>query len=359
MLLLAATGCASTDRVAEPSLESEHVYLPAPPPLRAAPDAPPLASPAEIDKLIAAFAAIEHPHMGLSAIQAGQAFLPVPGASTVSARVLVRDPVEVPAALKRIVELGPDALPALLEHLDDATPTLLDIVHESRIGGMWFANELWGNPISPREQLVLRARPDDWSATAADSWTDSYRIKVGDVCLVAIGQITGRGFSAARYQPSGNTVLNSPTRDPELRREVRSMWHSEDPRQLLLDSLLFDFACRGISNGSSLDGWYIASRLQTAAALRLAWYFPDQSAGLLAERLDGLEVHDCWRKQEAADDGSTQDAFLLREVANGVSTHELVAALTWSKEPKIQAALERIAARTDDPDLLEVLGREP
>jgi hypothetical protein len=249
-------------------------------------------------------------------------------------------------ALKFLVAAGPDALPLLLESLDDKTPTKYTIEHDGGFGGMWFANELWGNPANTREQKAMDLPEEESRAGRAPPRRDfggepvkKYTVKVGDVCFVAIGQIVGRQYNAVRYQPTACIVINSPTHDPTICRQLRQVWTSKTPRQALLDSLLTDYATEGVFNGKSLDGWDIGSEFQIHAAMRLLHYFPKESANLIAERLRGFDVR-------ATDD------FMRREVANGCRAREFIKAVSCCREPAIRQEIKSIFSKTTDVQIL-------
>jgi hypothetical protein len=294
-----------------------------------------------IQALIADLASIDRPDFGLSATLSGHSFSPVAGQTQTGALLLTDHKIEPSAALRTLVELGPRALPFLLSALEDRTPTGLKMEHKGHVGGMRLANELSGNPVSPREREVLsrRARPVDARSIKA------YTVKVGDVCMVAIGQIVGRPYRCVRYQPTAIIVINSPTEDPELRAELRAIWSSKDPTGTLLDSLLTDYATEGVFNGTTLDGWYRGSELQCSAALRLLYYFPKETAPFIAARLRSFDV------KTAGD----LDGWMRREVRNGARTDEFIQAVKWCKDPAIQQALRDLQQRTDDQDILTAL----
>jgi hypothetical protein len=194
--------------------------------------------------------------------------------------------------LKALVSLGPAALPFLLDALDDATPTKITIDHDGPIGIMWHGSELPMNPVNPAEKDVFRARHRKSSETDnfAEKSVETYTVKIGDVCFLAIGQIVGRKYRAVRYQPTACVVLNCPSHDAKLCADVRAIWKAQDARRKLFDSLLADYATEGVFNGKSLDGWSEGSDFQCGAALRLLYYFPKEAAPLLANRLDKLDV---------------------------------------------------------------------
>lgn len=343
-------------RVVNPDLISEHVFLSHTPKVGVlSPAMTSSHSKEEIEKLIASLAVIESPDFGLSPTLSGQAFLPIEGQTHAGALLLTDHKIATSATLKQIVVLGPAALPALLSHLDDGTPTKLKIDHGFGFGVMAFANELRGNPVSKREQAVLQSARENEDDTFNREHLNSYVVKIGDVCLVAIGQITARRYQAVRYQPTACIVLNSPTHDAELCAQVRAMWKSDNLRQALFDSLLLDYSTQGKFNGESLDGWDIGSSLQIEAAIRLLYYFPTESAPLIADRIDHLDVSRTGPPSAEQASESELDSFIKREVANGVRTHEFISAIIWSKHPAIVAAIKRVADRTNDQDIVELV----
>jgi hypothetical protein len=206
--------------------------------------------------------------------------------------------------------------------LDDKTPTKLTIEHNGMMGGMWFAHEIGGNSFNTHEEKVLANVEGDLFGPEED--VDKYTVKVGDICFVAIGQVTNRSYTAVRYQPSGCIVLNSTVEDKALAAEVRAIWGKVGHRQKLLDSLLVDFQCRG--------------DFQVGAAMRLAYYFPDATEDLIVARLEGLNI-------------ATDDVLQQIEKA-GVRTDEFVKAVSWSPRPTIRAELANIYRKTSVPAIL-------
>lgn len=79
--------------------------------------------------------------------------------------------------------------------------------------------------------------------------------------------------------------------------------------------------------------------------MRLLYYFPRETAPLLAARLRALDV----RPPEG------QDGHMLREVRNGVRTADFIKAVTRCKEPALREALAELARRTNDPEIKKVL----
>jgi hypothetical protein len=286
-----------------------------------------------IKQLIASLADLDKPDYGLSSTLCGSTFSPIAGQDHVEMLLLTDHGFSQSPALKEVVALGPDALPFLLDSLDDKTPTKLTITNRVGIGGMWFEQTIQINPVDPAEVGRADAATNGASQPNANdlfrSSVDSYTVKIGDVCFVAIGQIVGRDYEAARYQPTGCVVLTSPTNDPALCARVRAIWKSNDPRRRLLDSLCTDYATVGIFNGSSLDGWEVGSNLQCGAALRMLFYFPKETDTLLARRLEQLKL---------GHDPQADDTMELC-VKNGVRSDEFIKSVAWSSDPTIRAAL--------------------
>jgi hypothetical protein len=235
----------------------------------------PPATPAEttrIKALIAMLAEIDRPDFGLSPSMSGAAFAPVPGSERAGAFVLGNHGLKRSGALAELVKLGPRALPFLLTALDDKTPTRLTMKLGEILEWMQFATEADGNPANAREQKALAAlpRPKEGANFAGDRHS-SHPVTIGDVCFVILGQITGRDYEAARYQPTGGIFINSPTESPLLARAMRAVWSGSDPAPRLLESLLLDYRTRGVHDGKSFDHWDIGARFQPGAAMRLLY----------------------------------------------------------------------------------------
>jgi hypothetical protein len=303
----------------------------------------------QIRTSIAHLADIESRGFGLSTTMSGQAFPPLPDQRRSHAMILTNHRLRSSAAMRTLIEIGPEALPFLLDALGDKTPTKLKLEHRSPFGAMWLANELRGNPVNELEMKILP--PPTSLGKAVKRYIESYTVKIGDVCLVAIGQIVGRSYWAVRHQPTACMVINSPTEDAELREQVRKIWASDDPAGKLMKSLLLDYATEGVFQGPSLDSWSLGSKLQIEAAMRLLYYYPKETAVLIAERLRKLDVNKTSARGE--DSLATErELFVRREVANGVRTKEFIKAVSWCREPKVRAAIRAIFTSTDDTDVL-------
>jgi hypothetical protein len=265
----------------------------------------------QIKKLIAGLADLDRPDFGLSSsISADRSFAPLAGMATIEGGQMTDHGVGQADNLRRLVQLGPKAMPFLLEALDDQRPTKLVVQH----------GQLFLNP-------------------------EKYVVKIGDVCYVAIGQITGRHYSAVHYVPSGGAAVESPAGNAKLAKQIRGEWGGDDPAKRLYEKLEADYHTKLVFNGRNLNGW--DSRRVTEAAMRLLYYFPRESTRLLADRLDALKV--------PYSGSGLDDAWMKREVANGVRADELIKAVSWCQDPLIKTALVGIYRRTDDPGLLIVV----
>jgi hypothetical protein len=307
---------------------------------------------------IACLAELDSHEFCLPATFGGHAFLPLPGQRQRRAVNLTAHRLISSTAIQTLVEIGPEALPFLLNALDDKTPT--ELKFENRCGagpGMWLDNELWGNPLNELEMKTLGPHKSVMKRIIehmkGGKDIKSYTVKVGDVCLVAIGQIVGRGYQVVGNEPTNSMIINSPTEDSRLREQLRKIWASDDSTRTLMNSLLLDYATEGVSEGSSLDSWYFGSKLQIEAATRLLYYYPKETATLIAGRLRELDV----KKVRGLGVGShatesENNAWTRREVANAANTHEFVKAVSWCPEPEVREAIRAIFTRTGDVDVL-------
>jgi hypothetical protein len=298
----------------------------------------------QVRALIARLAEIDRPDLGLSPTLTGTAFAPLPGRRQVQAGLLTDHRLGTVAAFRGLVELGPVAIPFLLDALGDRTRTRLT-VRQPPAGMMGVGAYLPdGNPFNRAERKAREAGPTD-PDDDYDGPADRYVVTVGDVCFVALGQIVGRPYQAVSYIPSGIVAVNSPASSGALRDRLRSVWGGADPARVLLDSLLIDYATEGLFNGRSLDGWYEGSNYQIGAAMRLLYYFPDEAAPLIAARLRTFDVADAGRG----------DGWIRRDVRNRVRTVEFLRAVSWCRAAPIREALSDVARRTDDPAVKEAL----
>lgn len=299
-----------------------------------------------IKDLIAKLAEIDRPDFGLSPSLNGSAFTPLPGHEKMHSGLITNHNLGTNKAFRELVEAGPTALPFLLDALADEKPTRLKIQRDSAFGFFGVGGEMPnGNPFNTKETKAL-AIPDDDSEHDFNP-IESYTIKVGDVCFVAIGQILGRPYQAVSYIPSGFVSINGASTSPRTREKLRTAWSGNDPAKVLLDSLLIDYASEGIFNGESLDGWDEGNNFQIAAAMRLLYYFPDEMAPIIADRLKSLDVKKV-----------SEEEWMKQTVKNGVRSDEFIKAVSWCKAAPIQEALKDIAKRTNDPEIKKIIAGE-
>src|SRR5262249_52651058 len=295
----------------------------------------------EIKSLIAKLAEIDSPDYGMAATLSGSAFAPVAGHEHWGAGLLTDHQLKRSGTLTELVSKGPAALPFLLDALEIKTPSKLRMDNTGLM--LSFGSQLNINPINARERLITERKAKLEEEDDDDDRQVSSPLCVGDICFVALGQIVGRHYQAVHYIPSGWAAVNSPARNKEFRDRIRAIWSSEDPNKKLLDSLLLDYSTDGIFNGTSLDGWYEGSERQIEAAMRLLYYFPKESAAMIAERLKDMET----KKPKPG-----LEAWMMREVKNGVRTTDFLKAVNWCQEPTVRDALLDVFRRTDDAALM-------
>ncbi|MCA9284425.1 MAG: hypothetical protein KDA22_04370 [Phycisphaerales bacterium] len=294
---------------------------------------------AEVHQLIAALAEIDTYDFGFSPTMSGTAFAPVEGTGQMTSGILMIDHrLHTTPAVRRLVEIGPAAIPALLAALGDATPTKLVLSHEGGFGAMWHAAEFPFNRAIARESAAVSEvegldRSGDGSG-GMDAWIKRHEVTVGDVCFVVLGQIVNRPYAAIRYQPTACQVVNSPTTAPALAEAARRVWTAPEPTARLLESLLDDYSTRGTGTDD----------LQVGAALRLGYYFPTETNNLLAQRLAGLDLSD----PTAGDPEHWRVVF----DRNGVEPSMLLEAMARLEDPTVEAAVADAALRTDVPTQL-------
>lgn len=252
-----------------------------------------------------------------------------------------------PREFLELVKNGPSSIPILVESLADRTPTKLTIDNtNAEVMAMRLVDSIWGNPLNPRERAVISKESLvlDFSKNKT-----SYTLTVGDICFVALGQIVGRPYNAVRYQPTRTALIWSLGENKILRKAIYDTWKSDSPESLLRQSLMLDYNAEAIDCGDAKRGftqnWNLASRLQTEAAIRLLYYFPEEAAPIIADRLRALDVGDA---------GTELGAWIKREIKNRVPTIRFIEAVAWSSDPKIRNAILEISSRSNDPKILAV-----
>jgi hypothetical protein len=242
---------------------------------------------------------------------------------------------ELPAFVE-LVKLGPASLPALLKHLSDATPTRLTIA--ARAPALALGRNLDASDVNPYVRAILDEH--GFGMGQRTPLDHSYQIKIGDLCLAAVGQIVGRVYNIVVILPGDFGTVTSPIQDPELAQQVRAIWNNTPSTRMLFRSLLADFCTRAASR--SAESLSFASGLQCAAALRLLYYFPKQTAPLVAGRLERLDVQG-YR--------STLQGYRKAVIANGLDADDFIKAVRWCKEPAVQRAIRRVYLRATDPHI--------
>ncbi|HEX5138609.1 MAG TPA: hypothetical protein VFY93_16675 [Planctomycetota bacterium] len=239
------------------------------------PLAPDPARDARIEELIAQLLKIEKPYDGITCSSGGGVGFDA-----------LRANEDTPPAFRELVRLGPAAMPALLKHLDDKRETKLSLswVDEDMGSRMFARPEI--PAMSPEERVRIRRvlgpaaeKEGPVDAPLVDQ-IESHAVTVGDCCFVILGQIVNRSYEAVRYQPSLLAIVSSPTREPRIAKVLRGRWGRGDPRQILAESLLYDFRQR------KRPGMW------PGAAERLLVFFPEFGDEVVARRIGSIRWDD-------------------------------------------------------------------
>ncbi|HTE21367.1 MAG TPA: hypothetical protein VK689_23635, partial [Armatimonadota bacterium] len=126
------------------------------------------------------------------------------------------------ATLTELVKCGVVALPALIQHLTDPRPTKLTV--GKGFMGRWFSDEYEPRHRDPRRQPPGVNKESLGTGVSREREFETYTLRVGDLCYVAVGQIVNRRLEAVRYQPSMCLVVNSPVQDLTLAEAVKADW---------------------------------------------------------------------------------------------------------------------------------------
>ncbi len=290
----------------------------------------------EIRKLIGALEQIKEPDLGLGYpfFLGAAGFAPVSpeGYNPYDLDILGLKPN---ASFKKLVEYGPKAIPFLLEGLDDGSPSKLTLGEtESRL-----SNDLPQNPVNTSEaaaaEQVKAQRKNERDGSG-------YTVSIGDICFVVLGQIANRCYSAFATERPAVLVVTSPVENEALAKSIRDIWGNSNHAEKLFQSLLIDFHTRGFDREDfAIVGPNDSVEFQKGAAMRLAFYFPEEASQLIADRLKGLDV---------TSDVTSEDS-VQRCTANGINAVEFVSAVSWSSDPRIAAEVLRIFEKTTDEDM--------
>jgi hypothetical protein len=285
------------------------------------------------EALVASLARITQRRPGLTEWQAGGPYFEPtesgPGAAPASGD-------EAEKVFQEVVALGPAAMPVLLAHLDDSTPTGLVVEHGGGFGGMWLSAEVDVNPALVDEVRVVNKNlglPEDatrerYGFSGDDITRTIFRhvVTVGDVCFALLGQITNRPYEAVRGQPTACIVVNSPTSDPRIAGAVRAQWEGRDIRRALAQRLDSDLWTTDVE-------WPATGALERL----LAWY-PDSVQEVVVRLLDAVDP---------VDGGSPSP-----DLPGGIDPGSLASSAGTIDRPSVRAALVRLAGRARDAGVL-------
>ena len=120
-------------------------------------------------------------------------------------------------AMTKLVEMGEEAIPQLLDRMSDETPTKLSTEQPDELMCWSHSNQ-------------YPDRPYDAEKTNKDEpILEPYQLKIGDVCFVLIGRIVNRPYHAISGENS--FTVNSPVHTPELKQlAVCLLYTSPSPR---------------------------------------------------------------------------------------------------------------------------------
>ena len=231
----------------------------------------------DYEAMIAALADIKTPGLGYSEVPAGLDFLPYmdPEPTQISSfNTYDEAPVGVKIApapqMVALVSAGVDAVPTLLKHLTNPievvtvrTPT--SMMAQTRTDYDTFSSG--AHPVDYQE--FVRAGHRDGRGI---SLTRPHRVTVGDLCLVALGQIVNREFNSVIYEDS-YLYISSPSRNMRIAELARAQWTSlteESHRK----SLRLDF-----ERADSLQR-------RAGAYQRLSFYYPEETEALVLTQLN-------------------------------------------------------------------------
>ncbi len=225
-------------------------------------------------------------------------------------------------ALIRLVELGPRALPILLQHLDDdrQTKTIVPDELAKSLGPSAFVPF---RPGSRREESAIRnaGLPEDNPGPDFDATVEDYTLTVGDMCFVLIGMITNRSYYVVVDE--FDAQLNSPTRSEQMVTAVRGKWGPQPEAVELYEQLKMDLE--------------IGGRLYSdSAAIRLLYYFPGHSDNLVIAQLGKL---------------------INEHQPGNENLADFLQAISWSSDPRIMSTLRRFLRTASDATQIAAAAR--
>lgn len=228
----------------------------------------------EVNRLIDRLTQVGEEGLGYQATAWGAGFIPVEMEPEFRGGILGSQRPVVDPAMRELVRKGVAALPDLIDHLSDRREAKIRM---RGFMGMWHSDEYDPRRRPPPRYVAGRSPVPELEMGSPRRPVDSYTLRVGDLCFVAIGQIVNRDLNATRYQPSLCLVINSPVETPELAERVREDWGGltaeEHKRSLMRDALAPQF------NADPL------------ALTRLWFYYPEDGEAL-ALKLLGRPLYD-------------------------------------------------------------------
>jgi hypothetical protein len=193
---------------------------------------------------------------------------------------------KVSLQMRELVRRGPAALPELIRHLDDRRPTSLQVGNSSDSSGAtghFFMFTLFSDEYDPRvPHWFDKETSKSWPKPVEKTFDGRYKVKVGDVCYVLIGQIVNRQLVAVWYQPTAGLIVNSPIEVPSLAEKVRNDWGKADAG-VLEAALLADV--RAANHPRRIGKAAYTARFVNPALERLRLYFPDTYNALKGDDL--------------------------------------------------------------------------
>lgn len=219
----------------------------------------------ETERLITKLPQVSEAGYGFDPWSIGSEFLPYSDSAQTGVLVLGSKPPMSSPILRKIVMQGIRAVPSLLKHLDDGTPTKIPL--QKGMAWISFADEYDYN------RRTRKKDPEGVNLnTFGSKMPSSHTVTVGDLCFVALGQIVNRDFNATRYQPSAGLVVNSTSYSRHLCTVVRADFagmNEQKHRQLLVQ----DFTTPDHEGR------------QIGAYSRLAFYYPEVVEALVLKQL--------------------------------------------------------------------------
>lgn len=221
-----------------------------------------------VESLINKLVEISKPGYGYSPTFSGTEFLPYANTGQESTFLLGGFKPVRSETLRKIVEQGVDAVPALIKHIGDDRKIKMTSVQG--ISVTEFTDQYDFNRRTRKE--IPREVNRDWFDDNKDH-PDRHSLTVGDLCFVALGQIVNRRYAAVRYVPSGIVAVSSPTYSRRLRENLIQDWKGLTRKQHI-QLLVQDFE-------KPDDG-----RRMYDAYLRLSYYYPEVVSPLVIKDLE-------------------------------------------------------------------------